>query len=173
MLHGVLQLLCIKTTWAVLIQRTNILLCPARFCFAISLRTGWSWTCILHAYKHCVLKFSERNSYELSCLSILSVPTLRTKLSKLAIASLFNLSKTESINFFYWSANTKEIKNLVCESTLNGLSGLCYFLRSHFFYPVFLCLGFCHYWYWWLCDPRQCTHTATFPSSATGQIFWK
>ena len=78
------------------------------FCCGIS---GIVSFCRSPASKQYLLNCSERNSFALSCLSFLGVPTLRTIFFRLASASLFALNKFINTNFVYWSSNTKQNGN--------------------------------------------------------------
>ena len=87
------------------------------FCFGVS---GMVFSCRMPASKQYVLNCSVRNSFALSCLSFLGVPTLRTNFFRLASASLFALSKSTNTNIVYWSANTMQNRNPESDSTLKG-----------------------------------------------------
>ena len=87
------------------------------FCFGAS---GMVFSCRMPASEQYVLNCSERNSFALSCLSFLGVPTLRTNFIRLASASLFALRKSTNTNFVYWSANTMQNRNPDSDSTLKG-----------------------------------------------------
>ena len=78
------------------------------------------FSCGMPAYKQYILNCSERNSFTLSCLNFMGVPTLRTNFFRLASASLFALSKFTNINFVYWSANTLQNRNPDSDSTLKS-----------------------------------------------------
>ena len=83
--------------------------------------SGMIFSCRMAASKQYILNCSERNSFALSCLSFLGVPTLRTNFFRLACASLFALSKSTNTNFVYWSANTMQNQNPDSDSTLKVL----------------------------------------------------
>ena len=87
------------------------------FCCGVS---GMAFSCRMPASKEYILNCSERNSFALSCLSFLGVPTLRKNCFRLASASLFALSQSTNTNFVYWSANTMQNRNPGSDSTLNG-----------------------------------------------------
>ena len=79
------------------------------FCCGVS---DMVFSCIMPASKQYILNCSEKNSFALSCLNFLGVPTQRTKFFRLASASLFALSKSTNTNFEYWSANTMQNRTL-------------------------------------------------------------
>ena len=86
------------------------------FCCGVS---GMVFSCRMPASKQYVLNCTERNSFALSYLSFLGVPTLRTNFF-LANASHFALSNSTNTNFVYWSANTMQNRNPDSDSTLKG-----------------------------------------------------
>ena len=97
--------------------------------------SGMVFSCRMPATKLYILNCCEGNTFALSCLSIPGITTLRKKFFRLAVASLFALSKSTNRNFVYWSANPMQNWNRDSDSTPKVASRL--WTPS----PVFLLLG--------------------------------
>ena len=107
--------------------------------------------CRMLESKQYVLKCTESKSFVLSSLSLLGgFPHTANKfLQAVASASVFAFSNSTIKHFVYWHSNTKQ----------NGNGDSDYKWSHHVCgYPLqlLLCIGFCHSWYWSLCDLRHC-----------------
>ena len=120
------------------------------FCCGVS---GMVISCRMPASKQFILNCFERNSFALSYLSFLNVPTLRTKTFGLASISLLALRKSKkqtSCTGMQTQCGTGTLSDSTLKSPITSEHPL----------QLLLCFGLCHSWYWSLCDLGQCAHIA-------------